>query len=67
MARPYLIVLVLSLLLAVCDAARRKPQDLACATDLYAKAVVPVKNINRKLRGLPLLTCTTDNELAWRL
>ena len=66
MARPYLIVLVLSLLLAVCDAARRKPQELACATDLYAKAVVPVKNINRKVRGMPLLTCVPDNVLARR-
>lgn len=66
MARPYLIVLVLSLLLAVCDAARRKPQELACATDLYAKAVVPVKNINRKQRGIPVLSCATDNLLARR-
>ena len=66
MARPYLIVLALSLLLAVCDVARRKPQELACATDLYAKAVVSVKNINRKQRGILVLSCATDNLLARR-
>ena len=59
-----LILVVLTLLLAVSHAARRKPEQLACATDFYAKAVVPVKNINRKLRGMPQLACAVDTPIA---
>ena len=66
MVRTYLMLVVLTLLLAVSHSARRKPQQLACATDFYAKAVVPVKNINRKVRGMPSLNCAPDNVLAWR-
>ena len=65
MARPYLIVLALSLVLAVCDAARRKPEQLACAADYYARATTTVKNLTRHGRGQPPLTCPADQALSW--
>ncbi len=65
MARPYLIVLVLTLLLAVCDAARRKPEQLACAADYYARAVMTVKNTARNGRGQPPLTCPSNRAMVW--
>ena len=65
MVRTYLMLVVLTLLLAVSHSARRKPEQLACATDFYAKAVVPVKNINRKWRGMPQFTCPANSAVAW--
>ena len=64
MARHYLAVAVLTLLMAVCDAARRKPEQLACAADTYARAVTQFKNLARHGRGQPPVTCLRGS-LAW--
>ena len=64
-ARPYLIVLTLSLALPFCQATRRKPEQLACAADYYARAATTVKNLTRQGRGQPPLTCPADKALAW--
>ena len=66
MVRLYLAAVAVSLALAFCLAAQRKPAQLACTADTNAQAVTIVKNINRKVRGMPLLTCVPDNVLAWR-
>ncbi len=60
MPRPWLIVLALSLVLAVSMAARRKPAQLACAADTYARAVTMVKNLARQ----GPLTSAASNSLA---
>jgi len=64
MTRPYLIILAMSLALAVCIAAKRKPEQLVCAADYYARAVTAVKNLTRQGRGQPPLTCAADHALA---
>jgi len=64
MARPYLFVLLLSLVLAVCNTARRKPEQLVCATDFYAKAMTTVGNLSRKGRGQAPRRCVTEKTLA---
>lgn len=67
MARPYLIVLLLTLVLAVCVAARRKPEQLACDADYYARAVMTVKNLARHGRGQAPLRCPARNAEGWLL
>ncbi len=57
MTHPWLLVLALTLLLAVCDTARRKPEQLACASDTYARAVTQFKNLARRGRGQAPLSC----------
>ena len=64
MTRPYLIILAISLALAVCMAAKRKPEQLACAADYYARAVRVVKNLTRQGRGQPPLTCAAYDSVA---
>lgn len=65
MARPYLIVLLLTLVLAVCVAARRKPEQLACDADYYARAVMTVKNLVRHGRGQAPLRCPSGTVDRW--
>ena len=62
MTRSWLIVLALSLVLAVSMAARRKPEQLACAADTYARAVTTVKNLARRGRGQAPISCAPS---AW--
>ena len=64
MTRPWLIVLALSLVLAVSMAARRKPAQLACAADTYARAVTTVKNLARRGRGQAPISCAADHAVA---
>ena len=64
MTRTYLILTVSSLALAVCIAAKRKPEQLVCAADTYARAVTAVKNLTRQGRGQPPLTCAADHAPA---
>ena len=64
MARRYLILVALSLLLAACLAAHRKPKQLACATDTYARAVTMVKNLARRGRGQAPVSCGADRAVA---
>ena len=64
MTRPWLIVLALSLVLAVSMAARRKPAQLACAADTYARAVTMVKNMSRQGRGQAPISCAADRAVA---
>jgi len=65
MARPHLILVVLTLLLAASHAAKRKPEQLVCAADYYARAMTTVRNLSRQGRGQPPLTCPADNAVAW--
>ena len=65
MARPYLILVVLTLLLAVCLAARRKTEQLACDADYYARAVMTVKNLARHGRGQAPLRCPSGTADRW--
>ena len=64
MTRTHLILAVISLALAVCMAAKRKPEQLVCAADYYARAVTAVKNLTRQGRGQPPLACAADNVVA---
>ena len=64
MTRTYLILTVISLALAVCTAAQRKSEKLACAADYYARAVTAVKNLTRQGRGQPPLTCAAHDSVG---
>lgn len=64
MTRHYLFILALSLVLAVCHTARRKPEQLVCAADYYARAMTTVKNLTRQGRGQAPLTCAAERAVV---
>jgi len=64
MKRDVLIAVCIALLVVIPLALKRKPEQMACASDTYAKAITVVRNIGRHGRGQPQLTCVSG-ALAW--
>jgi hypothetical protein len=64
MKRDVLIAVCITVLVAIPFALKRKPEQMACASDTYAKAITVVRNIGRHGRGQPQLTCV-PGALAW--
>jgi len=64
MKRDVLISVCIALLVVIPLALKRKPEQMACASDTYAKAITIVRNIGRYGRGQPQLTCGPSS-LAW--
>ena len=64
MKRDLLIAVCITLVLAASLTLRRKPEQMACASDTYAKALTAVRNVARHGRGEPPLACL-HGSLAW--
>ena len=64
MRRDVLISVCIALLVVIPLGLKRKPEQMACASDTYAKAITVVRNIARHGRGQPQLTCVPGT-LTW--
>ena len=64
MKRDVLISVCIALLVVIPLAFKRKPEQMACASDTYAKAITVARNIARHGPGQPQLTCV-PSALAW--
>jgi len=61
MKRDVLIAVCIALLVVIPLALKRKPEQMACASDTYAKAIMLVRNIGRQGRGQQQVSCSIGN------
>ena len=63
--RDWIVIVSITLVIALCLAARRKPEDLVCAADTYARAATQMLNLKRQGRGQAPLACTANDPGRW--
>jgi len=62
MMRDVLLAVCIALLVMIPLALKRKPDQMACASDTYAKAIMLVRNIGRQGRGQQKVSCSVGDK-----